>query len=126
MERTYRVVWITDRGKRGIHCPGPFTHQEACTVLTKITPRKDRRDLLEEIHPESPASLCVSGERYMVTRNDGVRAIACEECIRSLKWSELNPIVESYPVANDSPCMTEASEGAWCMTHGPIPGLQTS
>ncbi len=50
--RQYRVIWIRDdKNTRGVIAPGPFTHQEACTVLTKVTPRAWRRDLLEEIRP---------------------------------------------------------------------------
>lgn len=48
--RTYRVIWKRDdNGTRGVHCPGPFTHDEACTVLRKLSPQPWRRDLLEEI-----------------------------------------------------------------------------
>ena len=35
MKTTYRLVWITPRA-RGVYCPGPFTHAEACTVLSKV------------------------------------------------------------------------------------------
>ena len=60
-ERRYRVVWVTDVEKfrrrygvnptntSGVHCPGPFTHEQACTVLRKMWPQPERRDLVEEI-----------------------------------------------------------------------------
>lgn len=48
--RRYRVIWVRDdRGTRGVLAPGPFTHQEACTVLGKVTKYPWRRELLEEI-----------------------------------------------------------------------------
>ena len=35
--RLYHVVWARDdNGTRGVHCHGPFTHEEACMVLRKF------------------------------------------------------------------------------------------
>jgi hypothetical protein len=49
--RTYRVIWVRDdKHTRGVMAPGPFTHAEAVTVLSKITKYPWRRVLLEEIH----------------------------------------------------------------------------
>jgi hypothetical protein len=46
----YLIVWVRDDQKtRGVMCPGPFTHAEACVVLRKITAYSWRRVLLEEI-----------------------------------------------------------------------------
>jgi hypothetical protein len=48
--RLYRVVWKRDdRGTSGVLAPGPFTHAEAVTVLSKITKYPWRRVLLEEV-----------------------------------------------------------------------------
>lgn len=48
--RLYRVIWVRDDvGTRGVHCPGPFSHEQACTVLRKLVPSAKRRDLIEEI-----------------------------------------------------------------------------
>lgn len=59
--RHFRVVWIVDPTAyrkrfradpttiRGVHCPGPFTHAEACAVLRKLNPQSWRRDLLDVI-----------------------------------------------------------------------------
>jgi hypothetical protein len=53
-ERLYRIVWVSDaKGTRGIMADGPLTHDEACTVLSKITVRPERRVLLEELAPAS-------------------------------------------------------------------------
>lgn len=48
--RFYRIIWIRDSKKtQGILFPGPLTHEEACICLSKVTPWKERRDMLEEI-----------------------------------------------------------------------------
>ena len=48
--RLSRVVGVRDdNGTRVVHCPGPFTHDEACIVLTKMCPQPWRRDMVEEI-----------------------------------------------------------------------------
>lgn len=48
--RRYRVIWVRDdKGTSGVIAPGPFTHKEAVTVLSKVTKRPWRRDLLQEI-----------------------------------------------------------------------------
>jgi hypothetical protein len=49
-ERLYRVIWVRDdKGTRGVLAPGPFTHREAVTVMSKITKYPWRRVLVEEI-----------------------------------------------------------------------------
>jgi hypothetical protein len=49
-QRQYRVIWVRDdRGTSGVLVPGPFTHAEAVTVLSKVTKYPWRRTLLEEI-----------------------------------------------------------------------------
>jgi len=49
-ERLYRLIWVRDDKKtRGVLAPGPFTHAEAVTALSKFTRHRWRRDLLEEI-----------------------------------------------------------------------------
>lgn len=49
--RFYRVIWKrADKKTRGVFCPGPFTHDEACIVLSKVRGNYSwREDLLEEI-----------------------------------------------------------------------------
>ena len=54
-QRFYRVIWVRDDKKTtGVHCLGPLTHKEACSVLSKLTSYPWRRDLLEEIVPVEP------------------------------------------------------------------------
>ena len=49
-ERLYRILWIRDDKKtRGVLFPGPLTHKEACTCLSKTTRYPWRREQLEEI-----------------------------------------------------------------------------
>jgi hypothetical protein len=48
--RTYRVIVIVRRtGKRIVLCPGPFTHAEACIVLSKASRHPWRIETIEEI-----------------------------------------------------------------------------
>ncbi len=48
--RRYRVIWVRDdRRTRGVLAPGPFTHAEAVTVLSKVTKYPWRRVMVEEI-----------------------------------------------------------------------------
>jgi hypothetical protein len=48
--RTYSVI-VQDRktGQRTVVCPGPFTHREACAVLSKFTKHSWRLEMVEEI-----------------------------------------------------------------------------
>jgi hypothetical protein len=63
MNRRYRVVWVRDdKGTRGVHCHGPFTHEEACTILRKLAPQPWRRDMVEEIVDDYPAKCDVCGK----------------------------------------------------------------
>ena len=49
-ERMYRVLWVRDdRKTSGVLFPGPLTHKEAMTVISKTTPYNWRRLMLEEI-----------------------------------------------------------------------------
>jgi hypothetical protein len=59
-ERRYRIVWestwstVASGAKaKGVMCPGPFTHDEACTALAKFNPAhlRFRRVFLEEVQP---------------------------------------------------------------------------
>lgn len=46
----YRLVWVRDdKGTRGVLCPGPFTLEQAQTVLRKLTDYSWRRILVEAI-----------------------------------------------------------------------------
>ena len=48
--RLYRVVGVRDdNGTRVVHCPGPFTHDEACEALSRFTVRPERRIMVEPI-----------------------------------------------------------------------------
>lgn len=46
----FRVIAIRNRdGARFVLCPGPFTHDEACTALAKFTRYPWRREQVEPI-----------------------------------------------------------------------------
>ena len=47
--RLYRVVAVLRDDSREVMCPGPFSHDEACTVVSKHTVRPERRIQVEEI-----------------------------------------------------------------------------
>ena len=49
-ERYYQIIWIRDdKRTRGVACPGPLTHAEACTCLRKTTAHRLVRLMLEEM-----------------------------------------------------------------------------
>jgi hypothetical protein len=52
-ERAYRVVVVPSQGRRKgrriVMARGPLTHREAVTVLSKMSRRPGRREMIEEI-----------------------------------------------------------------------------
>lgn len=51
--RMYEVISVYERRNAAprteVQCPGPFTHREACTVVSKFNPSKYVRILIREI-----------------------------------------------------------------------------
>lgn len=48
--REYEVIAVNARAKRTVVvCPGPFTHAEAVTVVSKFNPHRDVRIMIREI-----------------------------------------------------------------------------
>lgn len=72
--RKYRVVWRSVNGySRGVSFPGPLTHKQAVTCKSKLTPRSERLDMLEEIGTEIPCE----GEHRMVFHKGELHCTVC-------------------------------------------------